>query len=194
MFLIGLVVVLVVIAAYAVTIYNALQNLTTQIEASIQEIGNQLKRQANLIPNLQSTVKGYLKHEKELFKLLTDARKQATAAVESGNAADIEQAIDSLRTVIPQIQVAVEDNPEIKSDATITQFMSELTDTADKLTYARRSVIDLTQSYNVKLVTFPSNLIAQAFGFQKKAGLSTPESGAHLTVSDAETKDVTVEL
>ena len=77
---------------------------------------------------------------------------------------------------------------------TITKFMDELTDTADKLTYARRSVIDLTQSYNEKLVVFPSNVVANLFGFKEEKGLETPLSGEHLSVSQEEMKAPKVDL
>jgi len=182
------------VGVYIVMVYNNLQRLKTEIHASIQEIGNQLKRQASLIPSLQASVKGYMSQEKEIFKMLTDARTSAEAAAKSGTANDIEAAISKLNQVMPRINVAVEDNPEIKSDATVAQFMGELRDTADKLMYARRSVIDLSQNYNVQLVTFPSNLVAQLFGFKAEKGLDTPMSGSHVSVSDAEMKDVKVEL
>lgn len=179
---------------YFISIYNGLQRLKTQIQASIQEIGNQLKRQASLIPNLESAVKGYLSHEKEVFKMLTEARKTIDKAEKSGDLADLEQAVDRIQAVVPRIQVAIEDNPELKADKSVTKFMDELTDTADKLSYARRSLIDLTQAYNQKLVVFPSSIVANLFGFEKEKGLVTPGSGAHVEVSKQETQDVEVDL
>lgn len=182
------------VGAYFITVFNSLQQLKTQIQASVQEIGNQLKRQASLIPNLQAAVKGHLKQEKTIFKMLTDARKKIDTAEKSGNMDDVEKAASSLQQLVPQLNIAVEDNPELKSDQTISKFMSELTDTADKLMYARRSVIDLSQAYNVKLVTFPSNLVANAFGFKAEKGLDTPMSGEHISVNSKEMKDVNVDL
>jgi LemA protein len=182
------------VAVYVISVYNSLQQLKTQILASIQEIGNQLKRQASLIPNLETSVKGYLKHEKEVFKMLTEARKSVAAAEKSGKAGDIEKAIESIQAVVPRIAIAVEDNPEMKADKTVTKFMDELRDTADKLMYARRSVIDLSQAYNVKLVTFPSNLVANLFSFKPEKGLDTPLSGEHVSVSSDEMKDHKVSL
>jgi LemA protein len=184
----------VVVAFYVVSVYNSLQQLKTQIQASIQEIGNQLKRQASLIPNLEASVKGFLKHEKGIFELLTDARKQVAQAEKTGSAKDIDKAIASIQSMGPKLSVAVEDNPELKSDATVTKFMAELTDTADKLMYSRRTVIDLSQAYNVKLVTVPSNIVANLFGFKPEKGLSTPVESAHIEVSESETKDVKVSL
>ncbi len=182
------------VVVYVISIYNTLQRLKTQIVASIQEIGNQLKRQASLIPNLQAAVKGHLKQEKEIFQMLTNARKAAEVAGNSGNSQDIEKAIASLNQLVPQISIAVEDNPELKSDQTISKFMSELTDTADKLMYARRTVIDLSQVYNEKLVLFPSNLIANFMGFKPEKGIATPTAGAHVEVSDSDMSDPKVTL
>lgn len=185
---------LALVVFYVIGVYNSLQTLKTQIQASIQEIGNQLKRQAGLIPNLEIAVKGQLKHEQGIYKMLTSARQSVAKAGESGSAKDIDQAIEKIQGLLPQIQVVVESNPELKANETITKFMDELTDTADKLSYARRSVIDLTQTFNQKLVVFPSNLIAKVLGFTSEAGLVTPTSGAHLEVSKAEQQDPKVNL
>ena len=189
-----LLIILIAIAGYAISMFNALQRLKTQIAASIQEIGNQLKRQALLIPNLETSVKGFLKHEKGIFELLTNARKSVAQAASSNSMADVEKAATAMQALIPKINVMVEDNPELKSNETVTKFMSELTDTADKLMYARRLLIDLTQSFNEKLVVFPSNLVAGLFGFKQQPGLQTPQSGQHLEVSSDEMKDVKVNV
>jgi len=192
--LVALVFAVIIIGFYFVSIYNSLQLLKTQIQASIQEIGNQLKRQMALIPNLETSVKGYMKHERGIYDMITKARKSIELASKSGKMADIETATSQLQAAIPQIKVMVESNPELKADQTVTKFMDELTDTADKLMYSRRTLIDLTQSYNAKLVTVPSSLVANLFGFKPEKGLSTPTSGAHVEVSETETKDVKVNL
>jgi LemA protein len=184
----------VVVVIYVIALYNGLQSLLTQIEAATQEIGNQLKRQANLIPNLESSVKAFMKQEKEVFTLLSQARQSVEKASKSGSAAAIETAESQLNAVLPRLQVVVEDNPELKSNETVQQFMSELRDTADKLSYSRRAVIDLTQQFNQKLVVFPSNILAGMFGFKKQAGIATPMKGAHMEVSEDETHDHKVSL
>jgi LemA protein len=181
------------IVLYVISVYNGLQTLKTRITASIQEIGNQLKRQASLIPNLQESAKSYLKQEKEIFKMLTDARKAVEAAQKEGGAA-VDKAIDQLNALIPRLNVLVESNPEIKSDAVIAKFMDELRDTSDKIMYARRTLIDLAADYNRRLVTVPSNFVAKIFGFKPEKGLETATEGAHVSVSDEETKDVKVNL
>ncbi len=195
-FMPGLIIIGIIVIAvlYVVSIYNSLQTIKTQITASIQEIGNQLKRQASLIPNLMESVKAYMGHEKGIFQMLTDARTLSAKAQQTNNAQDIDKAIDKIQSVVPAINVLVESNPEIKADATVGKFMDELTDTADKLMYARRSLIDLSQSYNQKLAIFPSNLVANMFGFKPEKGLGVAMQGAHLEVSDAEAQDVKVDF
>ena len=188
-------IVLVLIGFYVVSVYNWLQTTLTRIKASIQEIGNQLKRQSNLIPNLETSTKAYLKHEKEIYKALTDARKAVDAAVGGGNdMAKVDQAADKLSALLPKLQVMVESNPELKAEKVVSRLMDELRDTADKLTYARRVLIDLSADFNAKLVTFPSNLVAGMFGFRAEIGLATPTKGAHLAVNEDETKDQKVSL
>lgn len=182
------------VALYAISVYNGLQTLKTRIVASIQEIGNQLKRQASLIPNLQTSVKAYMKQEKDIFGMLTDARKSVETAEAKPNMKNLEQAEKDLSQALGQLNILVESNPEIKSDQTVAQFMRELGDTADKLMYSRRTLIDLSQMYNQKLVVFPSNLVAKLFGFESEKGLATATTGAHVEVSAQEEKDVKVEL
>ena len=179
---------------YIISTYNWFQTSLVRIKASIQDIGNQLKRQASLIPNLESSAKGYLKHEKGIFKSLTDARKAVDTAAKSGNMKDITKASDSLSKVLPKIQVLVESNPEIKGEKVVTKLMSELRDTSDKLMYARRTLIDLSADFNQKLLVFPSNLVGNMFKFKAQKGLGTPDSGAHLDVTTTETKDPKVSL
>ncbi|OGM29785.1 hypothetical protein A2801_00070 [Candidatus Woesebacteria bacterium RIFCSPHIGHO2_01_FULL_41_10] len=185
---------LIVIAAWVVSIYNFFVSSKARIKASVQEIGNQLKRQADLIPNLESSAKGYLKHEKEIFKALTDARKQVAAAASSGDIQKMSDAGSALASVLPRLQIVVEDNPEFKADNVVTKLMDELRDTSDKVMYARRLVIDLTADFNVKRATFPSNIVANMFNFEEQKGLITPQDGEHMEVSASEMKSPKVNL
>src|SRR3989344_716257 len=168
----ALLAIVVALAFYVISIYNWFQTSLTRISASIQEIGNQLKRQANLIPNLETSAKAYLKHEKDIYKSLTDARKAVEDAAGGRDMAKVDKAADQLSALLPKLQILVESNPELKSEAVISRLMDELRDTADKLTYARRVLIDLSADFNQKLVTFPTNLIANTFGFRSQAGLA----------------------
>jgi len=184
---------LIVVAFYVVGVYNSLQTIKTRIQASLQEIGNQLKRQANLIPNLAESAKSYLEHEKDIFDKLTAARKAVDVAVAEGGA-KVDAAVEQLNQLLPRLNILVESNPELKANTVVTKLMDELRDTADKLMYARRTLIDLTADYNTKLVTIPSSFVANLFGFKPEKGLSTPVEGAHVEVSQEETKDVKIDL
>ncbi len=184
----------VVLVLWGVSIYNFFVSSKARIKAAIQEIGNQLKRQADLIPNLENSVKGYLKHEKGIFDQLTEARKAIVSAAKSGDVQKMADAGSMLNSVLPAIKVAVEDNPEIKGSEVVKNLMDELRDTADKLMYARRLVIDLTADYNVKRVSVPSSVIASLFNFAELPGLITPESGEHLEVLASEMKSPKIGL
>ncbi|MBL7036548.1 LemA family protein [Candidatus Microgenomates bacterium] len=187
-------VIAVVIAVWIIGVYNFFVSSKARIKASIQEIGNQLKRQSNLIPNLENSAKGFLKHEKAIFTKLTDARKAVDRAVNSGDVTQMGNAGSKLSEILPKIQVLVESNPELKGDKVVTKLMDELRDTTDKVMYSRRLLIDLTADYNVKRVTFPTNIIANAFKFDEMKGLDTPQTGEHVSVSKTETKSPKINL
>ncbi len=189
-----LVIVGVGIGLYLVSVYNFFQTSLTRIKASIQEIGNQLKRQADLIPNLEASVKGYLAHEKGILLALAEARKAVAGASKSSDLGAQAKAASLLGNVIPKLSVIVESNPELKANTTVLDLMEELRDTADKVMYARRTLIDLTADYNIKIVTFPSNLVAGMFSFKAQAGLQVEDIGDATTVSVSETKSPKVKL
>lgn len=189
-----LIILAVGVGLYLVSLYNFFQTALTRIKASIQEIGNQLKRQADLIPNLEASVKGYLKHEKDILTMLADARKMIDKAVNTGDVSRQTQAAGMLNDVLPRLAVIVESNPELKGNTTVMTLMEELRDTADKVMYARRTLIDLSADYNVKVVTFPSNLVANMFGFKEQAGLKVADMESATSVTAAETKSPKISL
>jgi len=189
-----LIILLGVVLIWIVSVYNFFVSSKTRIKAAVQEIGNQLKRQADLIPNLEASAKGYLKHESGVYKDLTEARKAITSAVASQDLQKMADAGSKLAAVLPNLQVVVESNPELKASGVVTKLMDELRDTSDKIMYARRLVIDLTADYNVRRVSLPSNIIASVFGFKEMPGLITPEEGGHVEVSETETKTPKVSL
>ncbi len=177
--------ILAVIVLYLISTYNFFATAKTRVNASVQEIGNQLKRQAELIPNLESSVKGYLAHEKGILQMLSDARKLVAAGKDASK---------KIAEVLPKLQVVVESNPQLKGADVVTNLMDELRDTSDKVMYARRLMIDLTADYNVKRVTFPTNFIADMFHFEALKGLETPESDEFTKVSESDTKTPKVSL
>ncbi len=185
---------LLLLAFYVVSQYNWFQTTKTRITAAIQDIGNQLKRQSSLIPNLENSAKGYLKHEKGIYEEIVSARKSVEKAAGSKDMSKIEIASDAISNLIPKIQVLVESNPELKGVEVVTRLMDELRDTSDKLMYARRVVIDLSAEYNIKVVTLPSNIIANMFGFKEQKGIVTSTEGEHLEVSKDETSDPKISI
>ena len=189
-----LIIIAVAIVIWVVVTYNFFVSSKARIKAAVQEIGNQLKRQANLIPNLESSAKGYLKHEKGVYEALTDARKAISSAVKSGKVQDMVDAESMLSGVLPRIQVVVESNPELKASEVVSKLMDELRDTADKVMYSRRLVIDLTADFNVKRVTFPTNMVAGMFGFKEMPGIITPQEGKHVEVEEGDLKSPKVDL
>lgn len=194
MFIYVLIGLLVLVVLWGITTYNFFVSSKARIGAAKEEIGNQLKRQADLIPNLEESTKGYMKHEKGIFEDLTSARKQVNAAVKSGDLAQMAEAGSQLSSLLPKIQVLVESNPELKADSVVTKLMDELHDTSDKVMYSRRLLIDLVADYNVKRVSVPSNFIANMFKFDAMVGLKVADEGEHLEVSDTETKSPKIKL
>jgi LemA protein len=186
----------VLVAFWVVSVYNFFVSAKARIKAAIQEIGNQLKRQADLIPNLEESAKGYLKHEKKIYADLTEARKAISAAVKSQDPQKMADAGSKLAAVLPNIQVVVESNPELKASEVVSKLMDELRDTADKLMYARRLVIDLTADYNVKRATFPSNIIAGMFNMEEMKGMimGEAEESESRKVKESDTKTPKVDL
>ena len=117
--------------------------------------------------------------------MLADARKMvATGKDASAKVAEL----------LPKLQVVVESNPQLKGADVITKLMDELRDTSDKVMYSRRTMIDIVADYNIKIVTFPSNIVANMFGFKTEKGFETPQSGAHLSVTAEDMKTPKVNL
>lgn len=189
-----LIILAVGLGLYLVSLFNFFQTSLTRIKASIQEIGNQLKRQADLIPNLEASVKGYLTHEKSILTMLADARKAVSGAAGSSDVGKQSQAAGLLGNLLPRLSVIVESNPELKGNTTVMTLMEELRDTADKVMYARRTLIDLSADYNIKVATFPSNLVARMFGFKEQAGLKVADMDSATSVTAAETKSPKISL
>lgn len=185
---------LIILAFYALTLYNKLVTTKTRIKASIQEIGNQLKRQIELIPNLIESVKGYLKHEKDIFKDLTDARKAIIEATKTNDPQKMVDVSEKLQGSFGKFIALVESTPQLSSVGTVTKLMDEVRDTADKLMYSRRVLIDLSADYNIMIVTFPASIVANLLGFKEEKGLVMPEEGSFREVTSEETKTPKVKL
>ncbi|HEY5667671.1 MAG TPA: LemA family protein [Candidatus Saccharimonadales bacterium] len=159
---IGIVVLLILIV---VAMYNGLVRTRVRVEEAWSDITVQLKRRYDLIPNLVNTVKGYAKHEKEVFEKVTEARTKAMSAQgvqETAKAeGDFEKALKSLFAV-------AESYPQLRASENFQQLQAELTDTEDKVMASRRFYNGAARDLNIKIDTFPSNIIAGMFGFKKR--------------------------
>jgi LemA protein len=157
--------------------YNRFTVLTNRIENSLGQIDVQLKRRADLIPNLIDTVKGFAKHEKEAIKAVTDARKQLVGAgdFEKKVAAD-----QKLEGALGRLFAIAEGYPDLKANQNFLELQRELTSTEDKVAYARQFYNDSILSYNNKCKTFPGNMFAGMFGFREKKYLEIKPSEREL--------------
>jgi len=149
---------------YVVLTYNTLVALRNHIRDAWGNIDTELKRRYDLIPNLVATVKGYAAHEKEIFEHVTQLRAQCMASRESVQ----QQAVNEVQLVgaIQQLLGVVENYPQLKADQNFLKLQKELVITEDRIQAARRFYNGNVRDYRNKCETFPSNIIAGAFGFQ----------------------------
>lgn len=174
--------------AYFISLYNRFVTLKTRIKASIQEIGNQLKRQLTLIPAITKRAEEFFKQQKEIFKMLTEARKTVSEAIKSNDGKKMDEAQEKIQTALGSVKVVLENNPQIQGVDIVSRQIEELRDTVDKVSYARRTLIDLSADYNRLRAVFPSNLVASIFGFKEEKGYETPLSGEHTQITEEQIK------
>ena len=168
--LIAIVALILVILFYY---YNRFAVLNNRIENSLSQIDVQLKRRADLIPNLIETVKGYAKHEKEAIKEVTEARK---ALVSATNLEKKIKANSQLESALKSIFAIAENYPDLKANQNFLELQKELTTTEDKIAYARQFYNDSILTYNNLCTTMPGAFFAGLFGRQKKEYLKIAES------------------
>ncbi len=145
--------------------YNGLVRLRNRIDNAWSQIDVQLKRRYDLIPNLVNTVKGYAAHERETFESVTQARANA---INAQGPAQQAQAENVLSGALKSLFAVAEAYPELKANQNFLSLQEELTSTEDRVAYARQFYNDSVLSYNNKLQTFPRNVIAGTFNFEKR--------------------------
>jgi len=153
------------LVGYVWSLYNGLVTMKTQIEEAWSQIDVQLKRRADLIPNLVETVKGYAKHEKGVFTEVTKARSALMSAKSLDKKAE---ASDMLTGALGKLFAVAESYPQLKANETFMQLQKELSDTEDKVAYSRQYYNSTVMDYNVKIKLFPNTLIAGQLGFTAK--------------------------
>ncbi|MGE5041766.1 MAG: LemA family protein [Candidatus Levyibacteriota bacterium] len=152
-------------ALYLWLTYNSLVVLKERIKEALSSIDVQLKRRADLIPNLVETVKGYEKHEQEVFENVTKAR---SALVGAGSLKEKAAAEDMLTGALKSLFAVAEAYPELKASDNFKELQEELTDTENKISYSRQFYNSNVLEYNSKIKTFPANIIAQRFNFTEE--------------------------
>lgn len=157
-------VVAVLLIMYVINIYNGLVKLRNMVENAWSQISVQLKRRVDLIPNILETVKGYAKHESETFEKVVAARNMAA------NATTIEDTINAnnqLTGALKTLFAVAEAYPDLKANTNFIKLQDELTETENKIMYARQFYNDTVTKFNVQVETFPANIFAGMFGFTK---------------------------
>jgi LemA protein len=160
--------VIVLIALYVIFIYNGLVRSRQMAEEAWSGIDVQLKRRADLIPNLIETVKGYAAHEKTTLEEVVELRNRAQA-VPAGDVAGRAQAEGLLGQALGRVMALAEAYPDLKANQNFAQLQQSLEDIEGELQMARRYYNGSARDLNIKVESFPSNLLAGPFGFQKKA-------------------------
>ena len=144
--------------------YNALIRLRNRTKEAWADIDVQLKRRYNSIPNLVETVKGYASHERELFEKVTEARSKAMGAEglkEKGEAENV------LSSTLKTLFAVAENYPELKASENFLELQRELRDTEDKVQASRRFYNSNVRDLNIKIESFPANLVAKIFNFEQ---------------------------
>ncbi len=170
-----LLIVLGVIIVAVIGIYNGLVRLRNRCENSWAQVDVQLRRRYDLIPNLVETVKGYAKHERELFQKVTEARSNAMNA---GTIKEQGQAENMLSGTLKSLFAVAENYPDLKANQNFLMLQEELAGTEGKIAYARQFYNDTAMRFNTKQQVFPANILAGMFGFKTRDYFEIEEAEA----------------
>ena len=155
----------VLFAVYFIATYNGFIVLKTRIQEAFSGIDVQLKRRADLIPNLVETVKGYAKHEKGVFEEVTKAR---SALMSAKTPVEKAEANNMLTAALKTIFAVAEAYPDLKASDNFKDLQRQLEDTEDKIAYSRQFYNSNVLDFNTKVKTFPSNIVANMFAFKQE--------------------------
>jgi len=158
-----LIVIAIIIISFIV-IYNGLVSLKNRTKEAWSDIDVQLKRRYDLIPNLVETVKGYAKHERKVFEEVTKAR---TSAIKASGVKEQEKAENTLTDALKSVFAVAENYPNLRASENFKELQGELTDTENKIEASRRFYNANVRDLNIKCESFPSNIVANMFGFEK---------------------------
>ena len=176
-------IVVVLVVLWIIGAFNGLVTLKNRAKEAWADIDVQLKRRYDLIPNLVEAVKGYASHERQLFEKVTLAR---TAAMSATGLKDKAEAENALSGTLKSLFAVAENYPDLKASTNFLALQNELTDTEDKIQAARRFYNTNVRDLNIRIETFPANIIASSFGFK--------EMDLFQTANDAEKEPVSVKF
>ena len=164
-----------------VSMYNSLVKAEENVNAQWANVENVYQRRADLIPNLVNTVKGYANFEQKTITDVIEARAKATSVninpetLNEANLQEFQNAQEQLSSALSRLMVVVERYPELKANQNFLELQSQLEGTENRITVERRKFNEMAQSYNKSIRTFPRNVIANMFGFERKAYFEAAE-------------------
>jgi len=171
--IVGIIILIIVVPySYIKGTYNSLVTMDESVKGAWAQVENQLQRRYDLIPNYVETVKGYAAHEKEVFVKVTEARSKVAGA---GSIDEKIQANNQLSSALSRLLVVVERYPELKANTNFIRLQDELAGTENRIAVERRRFNETVKVYNIKIRTFPTNIIAGMFGFEKAAFFKVPK-------------------
>lgn len=174
--IVGVLVLLVVVAGiYLWATYNSLVTLNVRVDEAWSDITVQLKRRADLLPNLIEAVKGYAAHEKQVFENVTKARAETLSAQGPAEAAAAE---NHMQTALKSIFAVAEAYPQLQASQNFLQLQGELVDTEDKIQASRRFYNGGVRELNVKIKQFPNTLFVRGLGFTERDFFEVADSAA----------------
>jgi len=165
--------VIAIIMIMLVSSYNGIVGKAEEVDNKFATIDTQLQRRADLIPNLVNTVKGYAAQEKEIIASVTEARARLAGA---NTVTEKAEADDELTSALNRLMVVVENYPDLKSSQNFVQLSDELAGTENRIATARRDYNEAVKEYNLKIKKFPTNLMANMFGYEAKEYFQASEN------------------
>jgi len=177
--ILGIIVIFVVVIFLLIFVsyYNRIIRLENRIDNSWSQIDVQLRRRADLIPNLMETVKGYMKHEKEVLENVTKAR---TSLMNAKTPQKNIEADNMLTGALKTLFAVAENYPDLKANQNFLNLQDELTHTEDKIAYSRQHYNDTVLSFDNTIETFPGNFFARRMGKKTREMLQIPEASREL--------------
>lgn len=166
--------VVAIVAIWGITGYNGMVKADEAVSTAWSNVENQYQRRADLIPNLVNTVKGYAAHEKETLDAVISARTRATqVTVDADNLTpeklqEFQKAQGEVGSALGRLLAITEAYPELKANQNFLELQAQLEGTENRISVERRNFNDVAKNYNTSIRTFPRNLLAGMFGFEKR--------------------------